>query len=414
MQIVSADSEYGVDLLTDFSMHIKKYAVICLLGALGQWASAAEVPHLYRETVLVDSQSRQHRQAAAKKALAIVLVRVSGTVDVLRSDEIRSSLSRADRYLGQFGYQRHDEPATTEESEGFDLLMEFQPEPVMALLKQAGQPIWSSDRPVILACIELVDGSRRQRVTAAGGQSSGSLQRWNTLVADEARRRGLPIRLPRAAGGACAQQASSLNSDLILSGELRLVGNSCVAEWSMPFEGRDHQWKFGTDSHQACVGKAVDAVAETLSASYAFAAVGASQAPLLLQVADVNDFADYVDVILMLKSLAMVESVDVASVQENAVDFSVVIQGDIDQLQQAIGMKRLLQKAPEPEPEPAPMPAPAPEPARDPLTGLAIDPATEAAIDPLTGAAIDPALALAPTPPVEPAPVRLFYRLSPR
>jgi hypothetical protein len=400
-------SKYGVDLLTDFAGHIKKYAVICMLGVLGQWASAAEVPHLFRETVLVDSQSRQQRQTAAKKALAIVFVRVSGTVDVLRDDEIRSSLSRADRYLAQFGYQRHGESAATDEGAEFELLMEFQPKPVMALLRQAGQPLWSKDRPVILACIELIDGSRRQRVTAAGAGSSEWLQRWNTLVADEAQRRGLPLRLPRAAGGACAGQASSLNSDLILTGELRLVGASCVAEWTLPFEGRDHQWKLGTDSHQACVAKVVDAVAETLSARYAFAAVGGSGAPLLLQVADVGNFADYADVVLMLKSLAMVEAVDVAGVHQDTVDFSLVVQGDVDQLQQAIGMKRLLQKAPAPKPAPAP----APEPAPDPVTG--IDPAgiDSAGID----SAAAPELA-APEPalPAEPAQVRLYYRLSPR
>jgi hypothetical protein len=136
----------------------------------------------------------------------------------------------------------------------------------------------------------------------------------------------------------------------------------------------------------------------------------------LLQVTDVQDFADYADVILMLKSLAMVESVDVSGVQEDAVDFSVVIQGDIDQLQQAISMKRLLQKAPAPKPEPAP--APAPEPEWDPVTGAAIDPAAidPAAMDPaaMDPAAIDPAVAPVPAPPLEPAPVRLFYRLSPR
>ena len=381
--------------MTDFAGLIKNTVAICWLALLGQWAAAVEVPNLFRESVAVDNQSPRQRQLAATEALAIVLVRISGTETVLRNEDVRAALSRADRYLGQFGYQSRSDSAVGDDGAAFELMMEFQPKPVIELLKQAGQPLWSKNRPAILACITLADGSSRKLLTQSGAGASASLEQWNALVADEAQRRGLPIRLP-ASGAECASQASAPSAELILRGDLRLVGASCVAEWSLPFEGRERQWKFGTDTPQPCVAKAVDAVAETMSASYAFAAVGESQAPLVLQVADISDFSVYSDVILMLKGLAMVESVDVASVDHNTVDFSLQIQGDVDKLQQAIRLKHLLQEVPAPAPAPAPAKATAP------------------AVEPVPETGLDPAAAPAPAPvlPVAEPKVRLYYRMS--
>lgn len=132
----------------------------------------------------------------------------------------------------------------------------------------------------------------------------------------------------------------------------------------MPFDGSGKEWKFGTDSREECVARGVDAVAETLSASYAFAAGDGSDEALSLQVAGIENFDDYAEVILMLQNLAMVSAVNVASVQGDTVAFSLDVQGDVDKLQQAIGMRRMLQEAePEPvQPEPAPvLPEPAPD-----------------------------------------------------
>ncbi len=386
------------------------FAAIGLLGGLVGAASAADVRNMFREEVGVASQGQKDRRLAAGEALATLLVRLSGTEDVLHNGDIRAALSRADAYLEQFSYQRNE----PDSKYAYQIVMEFQRKPVTELLKQAGQPLWSSNRPSILACIDASDGSRRRVLTAAGPDASEELQDWNLLLDAQAHRRGLPLRLPSAGGAIdCQAQAESMNADLILAGELRLVGDSCVAEWSMPFEGRRYEWKFGTDSHEECVALGIDAVAEVLSATYAFAAVGGDGAPLLLQVAGIAQFSDYADVILMLRELAMVSSVDVASVEGDRVAFSLDIQGDVDKLQQAIRMKRILQEEAAPVTAPQQKPGPT-DPVPDPALEPTIESTNEPTIETTTDSALDPTLALTPEPPPaeEPPRPQLFYRLA--
>jgi hypothetical protein len=383
---------------------------MCVLAVCSQLAVAAEVAHFFRETVAVDSQSRQDRQRAARAALATVLVRVSGSTDVLHDAAIRSALSRAERYLGQFSYQRNGEAILSDDELPFKLIMEFQPELVTDLLKQSGQPLWSANRPAILACIEVFDGASRRQVSQADADADEWLQHWNTLIGEQAHRRGLPIRLPAADNGACQGQSAAMKTDLMLEGELHLVGENCVAQWSMLFEERDHQWQFGTDSLEACVAKAADAVADTLSASYAFAALGGEQLPLLLQVANIGGFPAYTEVMLALQGLAMVESVNVASVTQDTVNFSLEIQGEVDTLEQAIRMQRLLQKDTAPpvvvEPEKVDPPM-ANSPQVTPVPGAAVESpelSRTGLLPPASAAVISE----------EPARVRLYYRLPAR
>lgn len=371
---------------------------LLLVGlAITPLVQAVEVANLFREEVPVSSQSRGDRQKAAQQAMGVVLVRLSGTDAVLLSDDVNSAITRAENYLARFSYRHNPE----DEESAYLLAMEFQPKATIDLLKRAGQPYWPSNRPLILACIALDDGVGVQHLSQAWELPDEEGVEWPRVVAEQAQRRGLPVTLPREDDGlGCETQAAVLNADLALSGNLRMVGESCVAEWSLPFEGQPHQWKFGTESGEECIALGMDAVAELLSASYAFAAVGGSDAPLVMQVSGIEGFGDYADVILMLEGLAMVSAVSVTSVEGDRVDFAIDLQGDVDKLQQAIRMKHILVEEDVQVPEVAPE---APPQAQDPLDPLAQDPLAQPAT-----ATVEPAPTVAP-----PAP-RLAYRLATR
>lgn len=315
----------------------------CLLGLFTQLAGAVEVVHLYRETVPVQSQSQQDRRAAARQALELVLVRLSGTTDVLHNGDVHQALSRADNYLAQFSYQR----SNGDSESAYQVRMDFQQAPLLDLLKRSGQPLWSSNRPALFACVSWSDGATPQWITAEVATAGVATIEWTTVMLEQARRRGLPLDLPLAGAESCAAQANVMGTELVLSGDITLVGDNCVSEWSLPFDG-GRQWKFAGGAAEECIGSAMDAVAETMSARYAFAATGNGAAALQLRVAGVDDFAAYTDVLLMLKELAMVSAVSVASVAGNQVDFSLETQGEVDKLQRAIRMGGLLleQEAP--------------------------------------------------------------------
>jgi hypothetical protein len=353
----------------------RRIALLVLLGLFSHLGLAVEVRGMFRESAEVQDQSASQRKAAAQQALGRVLVRVSGTEQVLANAAVRKELGRADAYLGQFSYQKSEDQA----SSGFRLDMEFQLQPVIEILKQAQQPVWSSNRPAVLACVE-VQGSGGQVITASSSSAP--------VLLAEAKRRGVPLQLPGS-----STDCNEASAELLLDGNLQLNGGRCDGRWSMALNNRDRRWTSSGASLEACLGNAVDELAETLSATYAFSAVagGAAGEPLLLRVAGIDDFVDYADVVLMLNSLAMVDAVDVAGVEGGAVDFSLSTSGSADKLQQAIELKGMLLETAAP-------PAPA-EPLRLP-------PGIEPGSTPLPGY---PAVAAA-----EPEPERLYYRLASR
>jgi hypothetical protein len=381
--------------LIGFRSHGRKIALWGLLGLISQLSLAVEVRGMFRESAEVQNQSDSQRQAAAREALGRVLVRISGTGQVLKNGEVRAAMSRADRYLAQFSYQKND---VVDTADSFKLDMEFQPQAVLEILKQAQQPVWSSNRPAVLACVAAVQGSGNPLITAGSASSSALLQ--------QAKRRGVPLQLP-ASRADCNDGA---NAELVLSGELRLNGGRCDSRWSLPLDGRDQQWSASGTSLEACVASAVDELAETLSATYAFATVVGASEPLLVRVSGIDDFSDYADVVLMLNSLAMVEAVDVAGVEGGAVDFSLTVGGSAGKLQQAIELKGMLIETA----APATTPSPVSEPPLAPEAAAPEAAAPEAAALPSNVLPVAGPLDRERRLPEQRLPERLYYRLASR
>ncbi len=351
----------------------KKVALLILLGLFSPLGFGVEVRGMFQESATVKDQGASQRKAAAQQALGKVLVRVAGTEQVLKNGEVRAAMNQADAYLRQFSYQ-----TSADQSEpAFRLDMEFQPQPVIEILKQAQQPVWSSNRPAVLACVE---------VQGSGGQVITANSRSAPVLLAEAKRRGVPLQLPASR----ADCNGAVSQELLLDGNLQLDGGRCDARWSMTLDQDDQRWSSSGNSLEACLGSAVDELAETLSATYAFAAVTGSTAgePLFLNVTGIDDFSDYADVVLMLNSLAMVDAVDVAGVEDGAVDFSLTASGSAGKLQQAIELKGILVESEAPPPA---------------YEALSAPPGIEPGSTPLPG-----------YPAPEAKPERLYYRLASR
>ena len=71
--------------------------------------AALEVNDLYQANVVVDSQARQQREQAIKKALQGVFLKIGGKKSVLTHDVLKKAQKNASRYVSQYRYQRKDE-----------------------------------------------------------------------------------------------------------------------------------------------------------------------------------------------------------------------------------------------------------------------------------------------------------------
>lgn len=396
-------------MLTE-SWQLRRWVCCLALVLLAQAGAASADLMLFRESVDVSSQSQQERQRAASKALARVLVRVSGTRNVLQSDAVRGALGRADRYLSQYSYRRPE----AEGQSTLELVMDFEPQATTDILRRANEPVWSARRPVILAWIELGEGGGRQVVSSLATAPSESMASWARVVEEESARRGLPVVLPSrsqvlAYGGVgnLAEIARQQGAQLVLGGDLRLADGRCDAEWNMALDGEGRRWHVTQPAAQQCVASAMDAVAEAMSARYAFAADSGGSEPVMLQVDGVGSFEQYADVLLMLQELAVVDRIGVDRVGGGRVRFGVVLKGDVEQLQAALRMQRWFVES-DPQPDIVVMPPLQPEP----VVGAADTPASGTPGTPGTPGADDPGAVPAVVAPPPRAPLVLYYRLQ--
>jgi uncharacterized protein len=235
-------------------------------------AYALERVDLYRVSIPVADTSEAAADAAAREALAEVLVRMTGEA-AARSDELASTLAgQVERLITQRGYvnlpgrinpQGELEPARTA------LEVRFDPEALRAALTESGRSAWSPVRPVTLVALGIGRGGGFEWVTqedAAG---------YADLLRASAARRGLPLRLPVtspptaiiAAGDAAlepalAALAAGRQAEAVLLGVVEQAADgSATVGWRLRSSDGITRW----NGQGADLGLAVDTGLDTLA-----------------------------------------------------------------------------------------------------------------------------------------------------
>ena len=178
---------------------IAALALVLILAWSGSARAVELVPWLYQVAVPVADQSTAERERAASEALLALLTRLTGLAYVPRTEEVAAALKAADGYYSEFRFAAALSPPGSESSEGpgasqgkdaLNLVIQFDPDPVLALIRAAGLPIWRATREKVLVWVVLNDGAERSLVGA-----TSDLPLVAGLTA-QARVRGLSLTLP--------------------------------------------------------------------------------------------------------------------------------------------------------------------------------------------------------------------------
>lgn len=158
----------------------------------------AEASGLYASEVTVRSQADGERAAGLKRALAQVLVKLSGDTSIASRDGVAALIAHADDYLAGFDY-RNDTPSAVGSGMTTTLVARFDPERLTPMLDALGIPIWPEPRPKPVLWLAIDDG---------GGQGPRlvGLPQANVarVLLDRAKARGFALGLPT---GDAAEQA---------------------------------------------------------------------------------------------------------------------------------------------------------------------------------------------------------------
>lgn len=306
------------------------------------------VRDLYSAQVPVASQDSRALKLASREALAEVLVKVSGSLSVLQNPVIVAALPESRSQVQQYAYTRDDA-----RDGQLAARFEFDASYVTRLLTQAGEPLWTANRPAVLLWLVMEDSRGRYFVNweSAPGLSAQLMTEFS--------RRGVPVQVPLFDLAdstaisteqawrlyAPALQAASGRYDVqdIMAGRLAaLSGGQSVGDWTY-FHGAERiDRSVTTADAQAFVRVGVGIVAEEMAARYAVAPSIAVAGGVLMSVTGVSSYADYAGIVAWLEGLELIEHANVSRISGDRVELRLHAQADARQLAAIIELNQRL------------------------------------------------------------------------
>lgn len=338
----------------------RKALAVAWLGALllllPLASYAGRVAGLYSAEVPVSSQDPQERTEAIHLGFLQVLVKVTGESSVGEMPGISGVLDQAERYVLQYRYEEHTEPAAVPGGEPNTLRtlkLRFDPTAVDVLLRKSGLPVWGDQRPSVLVWLAVEQGAQRFLV----GEDSKS----ETLSAlqEAAARRGVPILLPLLDlkdqsdlpvadvwgnfGDSILKASSRYTPDAVLVGRLyRRSDGRWDSTWTLYQGDTQLSWTAGGTFSAQVINEGFDGAVDRLAARFAPTAGTGPSSEFLVDVDGIASLQTYARVSKYLHSLQPIESVVPWEVTPTHMVFRATIAGGYRPLQQVIGLSNVL------------------------------------------------------------------------
>ncbi len=304
----------------------------------------------------VEDQSQTKRLKAFTTGFKEVMVRRSGSQEVLLSHEVKKAYSKVSSYLQRFEY----EPATADDGEGFAnyLILHFEPRVIDQLIQEAGLPIWGANRPLSLFWLAIEENFERKVVVETEDFSEAVLS-----INQQAKKRGIPVIFPLmdledqinvtqsdiwGLFKTPVEQASlRYAADTIVYGRVAKRGETYSARLSYINQDQETRINLNADSQQALYTQLLDHVSELLCQKFCVVEQLQSN-QLTMQVSNVNRFADIKKMQNYLDNLSSIRKVEVAHISGSNVRLNISLLGDLSSLQEDLKLGQSLVEENEP------------------------------------------------------------------
>ncbi len=325
-----------------------------LLCQFGLFAFAEPVSGLYEAEVAVADQEASTRNAAARTGFGMVLVKVSGSTQVLQNSLVSAALAEGPSQLQQFYFRRSELPPRDNAAAPELLLhMSFAPAAVLDILRRAGEPQLSPNRPGTLLWLALDDGAGPRILNP---ETDGTVVGWLRM---DGTRRGVPLMFPALdledSLAVSAEQVAALDASVLLPASQRYGADAIVigrlvrasdgqwaGEWQQQIDGETVFGQGSAASVDALGAQLVDALAETLAQRYAVRPGLEHAEQLRLRIDGVGSFTSYWQLSGMLKGLASVRHFQLALVDRDTLFFDVSSDASIESIEKELSLLRSL------------------------------------------------------------------------
>ena len=315
---------------------MRRAAVVCSAAlCCGTPAHGEVVDWLYDVEVPAQSQAEADQRRAAASALRQMLVRMTGLKSLPMSQPIVRALNSPELYYVKYRFIQD------EDGDKQQLQVSFEPKAVQELVSQAALPIWSADRPRVLAWLAIREGGRIHVLDSASDHPLAESLRQRS------RQRGVLLRLPLLDledrslisppavwdGFAFSLHAASRRYDA----EVVLVGRAApVADggwrthWEFWLNDAPREFRFSDATVEAGAVQAMDEVADELMQR--FAVFGRDATAIEIAVRGAGSIRRYAELMRHLSNLEYIERVQLTAAARETLTVRVITRSTAERL----------------------------------------------------------------------------------
>lgn len=229
------------------SVRVFCFALLLSLLAI---ASPLAAQSLYTGEGPVTDQSDEQRTMAMGAALAQVVVKLTGDANVVNREAVAKALTEADHYVQRYSYRQDVVTDAGQPVARLTLVAQFDRGAIDRLLRDFGLKSFSGARPPVLTFLVTDDGGEPRLIVDASKPEAAAL-----LVS--AQQRGINLVLPSLSedqavigaqtawsGDVASLQplAAKLQTNLVLIGQLRRLGEQWSARWTLSDGSTPQSW----------------------------------------------------------------------------------------------------------------------------------------------------------------------------
>lgn len=322
--------------------------LLLLFLALVAAPLAAQDVALYEGETTVDSQSPEQRGAALPRALAQVLVKVSGDPSIVADAQSQGALSGAASLMQRYRYRQETVMQNGVPALKSVLIAQFDQAAVEALIGRTGHTVWPSPRPAPLLWLAIDDGRGARLVGEAQSSAVASLLR-------RGRDRGLGFSFPQAdlqdqtvAGaqavwrsdlGAVRSAASRYGAEAVLVGKMQRGASGWTVDWILLDQGNElRRWSSTDPDATVVLAAGADGAASALARRYAQDILTGAAGNYVVVVAGLAAADDYGRVVQYLQSLPIVQAIAVREARDDTLVLDLSLRAGLE------GLARLIER----------------------------------------------------------------------
>ncbi len=333
------------------------YLLIFLLSlVVSRPLQAVVVEELFTIEMAVADQTTAVRLEAFGEAFKLVVIKVSGSDDALKSSAFSRPMQSSARYVKQFTYiNRKDENSESFDSGQLFLKIDFNQQLVEGLLRENNFPVWGQERPSSLL---VVSYDVNETIHLVPGDSTPKIIE---LLDEAAVKLGVPVLFPLmdledialvSIGDIVSRQYENIDilaerygPDALVIGQIvGRSGQGWHGDWEVRFAEQVFKWKYRGSSRQQVVDQAIKHLARVLALEYALEDHRRVEQALLVSVSSMPKFNQLISVQRYLESLSVVDSIRVALISDDVVTFKLKLRNDAEDLQRLIELGEVLEQ----------------------------------------------------------------------